>query len=376
MKTKLFFKKLVSIVMFCGFMGLCFLSSNVAAHQLSTAYLELNTSPNNPNLLTGVWQMEIADLEYNIDFDQNNDGDITWREVLAQKVNLDAYVMTSVLVKQEGNQCAVSLTGNLNITERFNQPYLVMPVDLNCFANGAIFIEYQALFADNPNHKAIASINGQPYVFSATQSGFEFDLKSTSYLATFVEFTYQGVLHIWKGLDHILFLVALLLTCVLTRKAGQWQENSSNKQIFIQTAWIVTAFTIAHSITLTATALDFLSPNIQWVEIGIAISVLLAALNNIWPLVLRLGWITFAFGLLHGMGFASVLGDLGLSQDYTVLSVLAFNLGVELGQLAILAVAIPVLIAIKRFTWYRKWAMPSGSMGIALIALLWSIERV
>lgn len=376
MKTILIFKKLVSILMFCGFMGLCLLSSNVAAHQLSTAYIELNSLPNNPNVFTGSWQIEIADLEYNIDFDQNNDGDITWREVLAQKVNLDAYVVTSVLAKQKGNQCAISLTGNLKMTERFNQPYLVMPIELNCFANGAIFIEYQALFAVNPNHKAIASINGQPFVYSVKQSVFEFDLKSTSYLATFVEFSYQGVLHIWKGLDHILFLVALLLTCVLTRKSGQWCENSSNKQIFIQTAWIVTAFTIAHSITLTATALDFLSPNIQWVEIGIAISVLLAALNNIWPLVLRLGWITFAFGLLHGMGFASVLGDLGLSQDYTVLSVLAFNLGVELGQLAILAIAIPVLITIKRFNWYRKWAMPSGSLGIALIALLWSIERV
>lgn len=376
MNHNLFSNKLIAVALYCALMFAAAFSSTASAHQLSTAYLELKTDSNDPNVFSGVWQMDVADLEYIINFDQNQDGDITWREVLDQKINLDAFVMSSLLASQNGSQCAMSLTGALQLTHRFNQPYLVMPIQLNCFDSGAITVQYQALFNDNPNHKAIAAINGQPFVFSAKQPDYQFDSGSTGYMATFVEFTYQGMLHIWKGLDHILFLVALLLTCVLVRHEGKWQENQSSKRIFTQTAWIVTAFTIAHSITLTATALDVINPNIQWVEVGIAISVLLAALNNVWPVVLRLGWITFAFGLLHGMGFASVLGDLGLSQEYTVLSVLAFNLGVELGQLAILAVAIPLLLVVKPYQWYRKWLMPSGSLTIGLIALAWSVERI
>ena len=163
---------------------------------------------------------------------------------------------------------------------------------------------------------------------------------------------------------------------MLVRKNNKWQGIDSKVTIFKHTAWIVTAFTLAHSITLTATAMELVSPNSRWVELGIAISVLFAALNNIWPLVVRLGWVTFAFGLLHGMGFASVLGELGLSSDYQLLSVLAFNLGVEIGQLAILVVALPLLILARNRQWYQKWVMPAGSIAIALIAVQWSIERI
>ena len=110
-------------------------------------------------------------------------------------------------------------------------------------------------------------------------------------------------------------------------------------------------------------------------ELGIAISVLFAALNNIWPIVLRLAWLTFAFGLLHGMGFAGVLGELGLPADQQLLSILAFNLGVEIGQLAILAILLPVLILLRNTKLYSKGIMPVGSLLIAMMAVQWSIER-
>ena len=113
----------------------------------------------------------------------------------------------------------------------------------------------------------------------------------------------------------------------------------------------------------------------RWVELGIAISVLFAALNNIWPIVLRLAWLTFAFGLLHGMGFAGVLGELGLPADQQLLSILAFNLGVEIGQLAILAILLPVLILLRNTKLYSKGIMPVGSLLIAMMAVQWSIER-
>jgi len=112
---------------------------------------------------------------------------------------------------------------------------------------------------------------------------------------------------------------------------------------------VVTAFTLAHSVTLAATALNWIQVSSAWVEVGIAISVLAAALNNIFPLVKKLTLVTFGFGLLHGMGFAGVLGELGLPSDQKLLTVLAFNLGVEFGQLGIILAALPIMVLINKY---------------------------
>ena len=117
--------------------------------------------------------------------------------------------------------------------------------------------------------------------------------------------------------------------------------------------WVVTAFTLAHSITLTLAALRLVELPSRLVESAIAASVVLAAVNNLVPVVERRRWmVAFAFGLIHGFGFASVLAELGLPQETLVLSLLGFNLGVELGQLAIVAVFLPTAYALRntRFT--------------------------
>jgi hypothetical protein len=251
----------------------------------------------------------------------------------------------------------------------------VIPVTYNCSTDSEIRITYNAFFNNDDKHQALININNVNRVFSKANGSQLLDIKKPSYLTTFTQYTYQGVLHIWMGIDHVLFLITLLLTSVLVRNQDTWEANPTKLAIFKKTAWIITAFTLAHSITLTATALNIISFSSRWVELGIAFSVLLTAFNNVWPLILRLGWITFAFGLLHGMGFASVLSELGLSENFQLLSILAFNLGVELGQLAILAVALPLLIWARNFNWYKKWVMPLGSLAIAAVAVQWCIER-
>ncbi|HEA15856.1 MAG TPA: HupE/UreJ family protein [Pseudoalteromonas prydzensis] len=364
--------------------GVClFLVSTAQAHQLSTSYITLDAT--NDSQFTGSWQINVTDLEQQIAFDLNQDGDIAWHEITAKHSAISDFVLTSLTAKSttaksiDEQACAFSSSAPLQLDSHFNQPYVVIALQLACptaASNDALTLAYTAFFETDANHKAIVTINQQTRVISKDNPAQTFDFATSSYLTTFNQYVYQGVLHIWLGLDHILFLIALLLTCVLVRKTSKWQGIESKATIFKHTAWIVTAFTLAHSITLTATAMQLVSPNSRWVELGIAISVLFAALNNIWPLVIRLGWVTFAFGLLHGMGFASVLGELGLSSDYQLLSVLAFNLGVEIGQLAILVVALPVLIWARNYQWYQKWVMPAGSLVIAIIAVQWSLERI
>ena len=325
--------------------------------------------------MSGNWQVEIKDLEQIIAFDVNTDGNITWQEVTFQQSAISEFVQRALGVKQGERECTVWSRGALKLDSHFNQPYLDIPILVHCQTNGVIEIKYNAFFDFDSNHKALISINNTSLVYSEKDRKRVVTLDQVTAYSTAMEYLYQGILHIWLGLDHILFLVALLLTCVLIREQKQWQASPSKMQILKQTAWIVTAFTIAHSITLTATAMNIIAPSSKWVEIGIAISVVFAALNNIWPVVIRLGWVTFGFGLLHGMGFAGVLGELGLSNQFQLLSVLTFNLGVEIGQLAILAVVLPLFIMIKDFTWYQKWIMPTSSLAIAIIAMQWTFER-
>ena len=140
---------------------------------------------------------------------------------------------------------------------------------------------------------------------------------------------------------------------------------------------VVTAFTVAHSITLSLAALGVISLPSRLIESAIAASVVLAALNNVRPVVYGGRWIiAFVFGLIHGFGFASVLTDLGLPQGSLLLALVAFNLGVELGQLAIVAVFLPVAYALRDTRALpARGVLIGGSLLVAAIAAVWLVER-
>jgi hypothetical protein len=184
------------------------------------------------------------------------------------------------------------------------------------------------------------------------------------------------VRHIATGFDHILFLLSLLLPAVLVRDGRGWRSALSFRHAFVDVAKVVTAFTLAHSITLTLAALSIVVLPSRLVEAGIALSVVLASLNNLFPVVADGRWIAaFAFGLLHGFGFAGALHDLGLPAGSLALSLAGFNLGVEAGQLAIVMLFLPLAFAL-RSTWaYRRMVFAGGSAVIATVAAAWFVER-
>ncbi|UIP29110.1 HupE/UreJ family protein [Photobacterium sp. TLY01] len=352
------------------------------AHQLSTAYLTL--AQDNNATLSGNWQLQLSDLyplmaDKGIVLDTNQDGKLSWRELESQQPAIQTQLLSQLAVEQGGRRCNLTVTGNMMLESHANLPYLWLPLEINCLSATGLSLSYQAMFDINTGHKLIVNV-AQPEqsinrIMDTNNRSLAINMQSSAMGETAREYLYQGIVHILIGTDHILFLLALLLTCVLYRDNRQWKGIDSPKSILISTTWIITAFTLAHSITLTATALNWL-PSSRWVELLIALSVLFAALNNIFPLITKLGWVTFGFGLLHGMGFASVLGELGLPSSHTLLAVVAFNLGVELGQLSILLLALPVLILVRHQWRYQRWFMPAGSACIALMAAQWSIERL
>jgi hypothetical protein len=139
---------------------------------------------------------------------------------------------------------------------------------------------------------------------------------------------------------------------------------------------LVTAFTLAHSLTLGLAAAGVLAPPSRWVESLIAVSVLVAALDNLRPFLPGPRWITVAvFGLVHGFGFAGPLQDLGLRGGDLALPLLGFNLGVEAGQLILVVLLLPLALRLRAAQAYRRWVVRPGSALVALLALLWTVER-
>ncbi len=173
-----------------------------------------------------------------------------------------------------------------------------------------------------------------------------------------------GIEHIAFGFDHLLFLGGLLVACRRPR------------DIFA----IVTSFTLAHSVTLSVAALDLWAPPSSIVEPAIAASIVYVGVENILRSEIGKGRVllTFAFGLIHGFGFASVLRDVGLGQDgrSIVAPLLAFNVGIEAGQLSIVALVFPGLLWLQHASAHaRRWLKPILSVIIALIGLYWFLQR-
>jgi hypothetical protein len=176
-------------------------------------------------------------------------------------------------------------------------------------------------------------------------------------IASFVRL---GIEHILTGYDHLLFLLGLLL------RGGSW----------LSLAKIVTAFTVAHSVTLALAALDIVVLPERLVEAVIALSIAFVAAENIFlrPVVSRRWVVSFCFGLVHGFGFSSVLRELGLPGHGLIVALFSFNLGVELGQALVVALALPLLALIRRVGWERRMVWGS-SLAIMLVGVVLFVER-
>jgi hypothetical protein len=212
-------------------------------------------------------------------------------------------------------------------------------------------------------------------IFTPGNPSQSLDLSSSSIWRGFTALIWLGVLHIWIGIDHILFLVALILPAVLQRTSGAWRPVGGFRSAFVNILMVVTSFTLAHSLTLALAGLQVVSLPSALVESVIAASIAIAAAANLTArLDIREWLVAFGFGLFHGFGFASVMGDIGVGRDYLALSVFGFNVGVELGQIAIILVVFPLLYVLRTTRAYVPM-MRFGSVGLIAIATIWFCER-
>jgi len=347
------------------------------AHKASDSYLVLQVKGRE---VSGQWDVALRDIDFAIGLDANGDGDITWGEVQSRQADIAAWALGRLQLER-GGACSLQ-AAQLLVDNHSDGAYAVLRLTGTCPSDSApLALGYRLLFDIDQLHRGLlrlevdgvshASVLGPESGVLNVQAG------ETSRLAQFGRYLVEGTFHIWIGFDHVLFLLSLLLPAVLVHESRRWTGVRSFRPALNEVLWVVTAFTVAHSITLSIAALQIVELPSRLVESAIAASVVLAAANNLWPMVERRRWlVAFGFGLIHGFGFASVLTELGLPRDALVLSLLGFNVGVEVGQLVIVACFLPVAYLLRNTPLYRRGVFVGGSVLTLMVALVWLVERV
>lgn len=354
-------------------------TGNAYAHKPSDSYLILKVDGAN---VQGQWDIALRDLDFAIGLDGNGDGEITWGELRARHNAIAAYALPRLKIQDDKSRNCPTRATEFLVDNHSDGAYAVMRFAAECTQPPtALELSYNLFFDVDPQHKGLLRLEYQGTtttgIFSPDKSSQHFELTKTTLLHQFLDYAREGVWHIWTGYDHIMFLLALLLPAVLVRPHKRWEAVTKFRPAFIEVLKIVTAFTLAHSITLSLATLGYVTLPTRWVESAIAASVVLAALNNIFPLFEGRRWmVAFFFGLIHGFGFASVLADLGLPQGALLLALVGFNLGVEAGQLAIVSAFLPLAYGLRKTGFYQRAIFIGGSLLITLLASVWLIERI
>jgi hypothetical protein len=361
-----------------GALALLFVSIAPAyAHKPSDSYLSLVVKGRH---VEGQWDIALRDLDFAIGLDTDGNGELTWDEVRGHHPAIAAYALKHLALASTDGACPLAAGAQL-LDNHTDGAYTVLRFSADCpGADGlsTLRVKY-TLFAElDPQHRGLLRVardgTTSTAILGPDQPDQTLSLAAPDRLAQFGAYVRNGIWHIWIGFDHILFLLSLLLPAVLATPTSR--PSDSFKASFIDVLKVVTAFTLAHSITLTLAALSVISLPSRWVESAIAASVIAAALNNVFPLFRgKRPLAAFAFGLIHGFGFASVLTDLGLPQGALIASLFGFNLGVEIGQLSIVAVFLPLAFML-RHTWFYRRLLTWGSAAIVVVASIWLIERV
>lgn len=368
------------------------LCSPASAHKASDAYLELRPDGTAIDLR---WDIALRDLDQVLDLDRDGDNRLSWREILQGQPAILAHAFESLELATAAGPCrAGSVTHGL--ARRQDGTYAVLRWRAECpQAPSEVAVRYRFLLDIDPTHRALVSSPAAEVALTSLRPGADMQsigLRPAQAGAGRVDlagFFAEGFGHILDGYDHLAFLLALLIPAIAVAAVDRRRLGVATGELLA----VVSVFTLAHSVTLGLTALNHISLPSRFVESVIALSVVVAALQGLLvgkaattqgvlragPLAWRPGavplWLVFAFGLIHGMGFGAALGDAGFSGRTALSALLGFNLGVEAGQLAVLAVAFPVAWALRSTAAFQRVLLPGAALSIVAAGSIWFLAR-
>jgi hypothetical protein len=358
-----------------------------SAHALEQSYVFLTVSG---DAIDGRIEVNIPDLNLILGANLPTDGSVTREDIAPYVGEIRDYLTARVGFAPEGTASKSLPLTDYEVTTIPLTQYFVYHFSFPdlAFEPDYVDVDYGVLFDEFPNHRGLLVIETNwetgtfqneaqvSLTFSGNNVSQRLDLSDSSVWRGFTEMVRLGTHHIWIGIDHILFLLALLLPSAMRRHDRDWAPVGGFKPALIYVIKVVTIFTIAHTITLSLAAMNAVSIPSRLVESIIALSIAIAAAEIIYPVFRGRIWIiVFAFGLFHGFGFASVLGEIGIPPRYMVYSLLGFNLGVEIGQVAIVCIIFPLLYMVRNWWAYPRLVMRFGSLMLIAVSLYWFVER-
>jgi hypothetical protein len=347
------------------------------AHTTGTSYLRIDARADSGTLAAS-WDIALTDLQWALDLDTDGDATTSSDELQAQRERIISLATRNLNVQRGGAPCSISVDGVERVS-RDSQPFASLRLRGQCQQAGPLQVS-TGLFFGSVAYAALVNVqtsHGSTETLLSQSHSVWTEPVAASFASTLVLFLGQGIWHVLIGYDHIAFLLLLLLPSVLRVNQDGWLRASSARDVFRDVLKIVTAFTIAHSITLGLAASGMLRLPTQPIEAAIAGSIVIAGLINLFPRAAsaRLA-VAFGFGFIHGFGFANALGEIG-AKGFALAPMLAgFNLGVEVAQLLIVAVTLPVLMMLSVRPLYARRVMPACSLLIALAGTVWLTERL
>jgi hypothetical protein len=335
------------------------------AHETTRSYLTL--SRENADLQADL-RVAFRDIEVAVWLDDNLDGGITWRETLMRLPQVVPYV-TAGLLFDAGGPCTLQLTGQAASVQG-GIDYLDLRFAGRCPDADAPLRVTSRLFADiDPDHRVFLTLTGAANATTAVLGGptpsLVLDRAGSGLLATFLSYAQAGVLHLAGGADHIVFLFVLILPAVAL--------STSPRRAIASVVLAATGFTVAHALTLSAATLNVLRPRSDVIEVLIALSIIVTAADNIRAFLPAPRAVVAAFfGLIHGFGFATALTGFALSSGTLATALLGFNIGIEVAQMAVIALMVPALMVLRAGR-ALVWA---GSGAAILIGAYWAVLRL
>jgi hydrogenase/urease accessory protein HupE len=331
---------------------------------LSAAQIRLSE-----NELSGRLTFARSDIEKLVQTDANGDGKLSSEEFAKAQPKLQALAGRAFEIRfDEQTVAARDVKVSVDESDAVHFDF-VLPLATNYKVLNLRSNIIASLSQGHRQYFTLLNEEGQKLneqMLDARNSAVEIDLQTLTTKGrpqSFGQFLLLGIEHILTGYDHLAFLFALLLL------GGKFSDAAK----------IITSFTLAHSITLALATFNLvgLSPSI--VEPLIAVSIIYVGLENIFRREMKRRWLlTFGFGLIHGLGFATVLRELGIgaSAGQTILPLLSFNLGVEMGQIAIAALILPLIWKLRERNTFALRYVPACSVLLVLLGGYWFVQRV
>lgn len=346
--------------------------ASAVAHTSGSSFLALRAE--SEATVHAEWDFDVRDLHQSLQLDDDADGAVTWTEILAARSSIESLVLARTHLSSAGGACAVASTDIPAVAEHGDGPYLRFIATFSCPA-GALTLDNAGWVSFDPGHRALLeyqALGGERTQAILGGSAARWQA-AESRAAHLMRFLVEGIRHLVTGYDHLAFLGVLLLALARRRRGG---ESSSLPQMLKRSFAVVTAFTLAHSLTLALAATGYVRLPSQPVEVAIALSVMIAALLNISRGAAEHGWkLAFAFGLVHGLGFAGALAELA-SGRIDLLALAAFNVGIETAQVTIAAVAVPLIWWLFRGLRSERVGVPLASVSVACVAAVWVGSRL